>query len=60
MADYVVQESDGTSKFTLEDASGAILLEVQPAAGALFVNLAGTGGLGSYGGLAGVGGGLAG
>jgi hypothetical protein len=32
MADYVVQESDGTSKFTLEDASGAILIELQSAA----------------------------
>lgn len=29
MADYVVQESDGISKFLLEDGSGALLLELQ-------------------------------
>jgi len=32
MAEYVVQENDGTSKFTLEDGTGAILLEAQGAA----------------------------
>ena len=27
MSDYLVQEADGTSRFTLEDGSGFILLE---------------------------------
>jgi hypothetical protein len=30
VSDYLVQEEDGTSKFTLEDGSGAILLETIP------------------------------
>lgn len=32
MADYIVQEVDGVSRFTLEDGSGFILLEAGPAA----------------------------
>lgn len=36
MADYIVQESDGVSRFTLEDGSGSILLELQAAADTLF------------------------
>jgi hypothetical protein len=31
MDEYLVQESDGTSKFTLEDGSGSLLLEVAAA-----------------------------
>jgi hypothetical protein len=30
---YLVQETDGTSRFTLEDASGFLLLEFCPPAG---------------------------
>lgn len=30
MADYVVQQEDGTSKIELEDGSGFVLLEQQP------------------------------
>jgi hypothetical protein len=31
VVDYLVREEDGTSKFTLEDSSGSLLLETSPA-----------------------------
>lgn len=34
MSCYIVQESDGTSRFTLEDDSGFLLLEFCPPSGA--------------------------
>lgn len=34
MADYLVQEEDGTSKFTLEEGGGFILLEESTEGGA--------------------------
>lgn len=39
MASYLVQETDGTSKFLLEDSSGSILLETSVAGGGSFTNL---------------------
>ncbi len=32
MADYLVQEADGVSRFTLEEGGGSLLLELQGAA----------------------------
>jgi hypothetical protein len=36
-SNYLVQETDGTSKFTLEDSSGAVLLESSTSGGSVTV-----------------------
>ena len=59
MADRYLLESGAPDGYLLEDGTGVMLLETPPA-GRIMSSLAGSGGLASHGGLAGMGGGLAG